>query len=308
MNYRSVLQNAVRTSLSLLLCSSAVLAQPPGIDFREIDRHLILDGAPRAQVGPYFTMQEGAFGSARHIVYRPVDLSAFPAQDTLPVVVWGNGGCAIENRLYDSFLGALASHGFVVLATRRVEGDPERMQANVDHLLGAVDWASAENARAGSPLQGKIDTDHVFVMGTSCGGFLSVAAGADPRVDSIGVFNSGVSPPPAGGAPAGPFPTTEGLAKLHGPAFFINGGEIDFMYGPSRANFDLVTVPAFYGARKDAGHSATMYHANGGEFGTVAAAWLKWQFKGDMEASKTFVGADCRLCMLDTWETASKGL
>ncbi len=303
MNYRAI----ARTSLSLLLCSSAVLAQPQGIDFREIDRHLVLDGAPRAQVGQYFTMQDAAFGAPRYIVYRPVDLSAFPAQDKLPVVVWGNGGCSIENRLYDSFLGGIASHGFLVLATRRVEGDPQRMQANADHLLGAVSWAEAENARAGSPLQGKIDTEHVFVAGTSCGGFLAVAAGADPRVDSIGVFNSGLSAPPEG-APADPSRSPSALAKLHGPALYLNGGEIDFMYGPSRANFDMLTVPAFYGARANAGHSATMYHANGGEFGQVTAEWLLWQFKGDMEAAKTFVGDDCRLCMLDTWETASKDL
>jgi hypothetical protein len=307
MNYRAIVHATIRTTLSaLLLLSGVVLAQPP--NFREVDRHLILDGAPRAQLGPYLTMQDAAFEAPRYIVYRPTDLAAFPAQDTLPLVVWGNGGCAIEQRLYDSFLGGVASHGFLVLATLRVEGDPERMQESVEHILGAIDWAEKENARAGSPLQGKIDTGHVFVMGQSCGGFLSVAAGADPRVDSIGVLNSGVSAPAAGGAPAGAFPTTDALAKLHGPAFFINGGEIDFMYGPSRANFDMVTVPAFYGARANAGHTATMYHANGGEFGQVAAEWLLWQFKGDMEASKTFVGDDCRLCMLDTWETASKGL
>jgi hypothetical protein len=280
MNYRSML----RTSLSLLLLgSTAALAQPPGINFREIDRHLVLDGAPRAQVGSYLTMQEAAFGAPRYLTYRPTDLSAFPAQDKLPVVVWGNGGCSIENRLYDSYLGAIASHGFLAIATRRVEGDPERMQSNAEHLLGAV-------------------------MGTSCGGALSITAGADPRVDSIGVLNSGLSAPAEGAAPNGAFPSLDALTKLHGPVLFINGGEIDFMYGPSRANFDLVTVPAFYGARKDAGHSATMYHANGGEFGQVVTAWLKWQFKGDMEAAKTFVGADCRLCALDTWETASKGL
>ena len=32
-------------------------------------------------------------------------------------------------------------------------------------------------------------------MGQSCGGFLSLALGADPRVDTIGMFNSGVQPP-----------------------------------------------------------------------------------------------------------------
>ena len=34
-------------------------------------------------------------------------------------------------------------------------------------------------------------------MGQSCGGFLSIALGADPRVKTIGVFNSGVQNAPA---------------------------------------------------------------------------------------------------------------
>jgi dienelactone hydrolase len=39
--------------------------------------------------------------------------------------------------------------------------------------------------------EGKIAVDKVAVMGQSCGGFLSIALGADPRVKTIGVFNSG---------------------------------------------------------------------------------------------------------------------
>jgi acetyl esterase/lipase len=54
------------------------------------------------------------------------------------------------------------------------------------------------------------------VMGQSCGGFLSVALGVEPRVKTIGVFNSGVQAANPN-APAGPFPTTDSLAKLHGP-------------------------------------------------------------------------------------------
>lgn len=307
----------VRTGLSLvLLGSAAALAQPPGITFDMINRQLPLEGAPLAVAGPYATLQEAAFESPRHILFRPSDLAPFPAQDTLPVVVWGNGGCAIENRQYDGYLGTVASHGFLVLTTVRVEGDvqaqpgqPGGRSQTPDDLLAAITWAEAENARAGSPLQGKIDTGHVFVMGQSCGGFLSVAVGADPRVDSIGVFNSGVNPP-AEGAPVVPGrPSTAALADLHGPVLFINGGEVDFMYGPSRANFDLVNhQPAFYGARENAGHTATMYHPGGGEFANVASNWVKYHFKGDAEAGKMFVGADCGLCTLPTWETASKGL
>jgi dienelactone hydrolase len=312
MRYSSV----ARTALSfVLLGSAAALAQPPGITFEMINRQLPLEGAPLAVAGPYMTTQEAAFESPRHILFRPSDLSAFPAQDTLPVVVWGNGGCAIENRQYDGFHSTLASQGFLVLTTVRIESDPQPQQGqrgggrsqNVDDLLAAVSWAESENKRAGSPLQGKIDTEHVAVMGSSCGGFLSVAAGADPRVDSIGVFNSGVSAPVAG-APAGGNATTDALSDVHGPVMFINGGEVDFMYAQSRANFDMVNVPAFYGARENAGHTATFYHPGGGEFANVAVNWLKYQFKGDAEAGKMFVGDDCGLCVLSTWETASKGL
>ena len=296
------------SSLALLLLGGTAVAQPPGVTMEMINRQLPLEGAPLAVAGAYATVSEAATSSARHIVFRPQALDAFPARDKMPVVIWGNGGCAINNRQYDGFLGTIASHGFLVLTTTTVEGDAQGRRQTADDLLAAIAWAEGENARAGSPLAGKIDLSQVAVMGQSCGGFLSVALGGDPRVDSIIVFNSGVSAPVAG-QPAGPNATTEALAALHGPVAFINGGEVDFMYGPSRANFDLVNhVPAFYGARENAGHTATMYHPGGGEFANVAANWLKYHFKGDAAAGKMFVGADCGLCTNATWETAAKGL
>lgn len=294
-------------SLSLLLVCNFAAAQPPGITREMINMQLPLEGAPLAVAGPYATLSEGAFGSARHILFRPTELNAFPATDTLPVVVWGNGGCAIANPQYAGFLGTIASHGYLVLTTTALEGDEGRRQT-ADDLLAAIAWAETENARAGAPLQGKIDTSHVAVMGSSCGGFLSVALGTDPRVGTIGVFNSGVSAPNPD-SPNAAAATTDALAQLHGPALFINGGEVDFMYGASRANFDLIThVPAFYGARENAGHTATFYHPGGGEFANVAANWLRYQFKGDAEAGRMFVGAACSLCTNPTWETAAKGL
>jgi hypothetical protein len=145
-------------------------------------------------------------------------------------------------------------------------------------------------------------------MGQSCGGFLSVALGLDSRVDTIGVFNSGVQPANPD-APPSPFPTTEALADLHGPVLLINGHERDFLMAASHANFELINhLPVFYGARHNAGHTATVDHPGGGEFANVASNWLRLQLKGDAEAGKMFVGNACALCTNDNWDTESKRL
>ncbi|MDX1562561.1 MAG: esterase, partial [Gammaproteobacteria bacterium] len=142
-----------------------------------------------------------------------------------------------------------------------------------------------------------------------CGGFMSVSAGADPRAKTIGMFNSAVQPPNPDAQGGGGRATTDNLADLHGPVLIIDGGEVDFMYEPAKQNFSVIDhVPVFYGSRFNAGHTATVFHPGGGEYANVASNWLKYVFKGDEEAGKMFVGADCSLCTLDTWETMKKGL
>jgi hypothetical protein len=173
-------------------------------------------------------------------------------------------------------------------------------------VLAAIDWAGKENERIGSPLKGKIALDKVAVMGQSCGGFLSITLGADPRVKTIGVFNSGVQKAAPGG-PTSQQPGSDALPKLHGPVLLINGGEPDFMMAQSAATFDLIDhVPAFYGARHNAGHTATVFHPGGGEFANVASNWLLWAFKGDKKAGAMFVGKSCGLCTNSNWDVRSK--
>src|SRR4051812_11788930 len=150
---------------TLLRAAGICLAQPAGITPEMIGRSLPLEGAPLAVPGPYKVASEKVPGI---LVFRPETLDAFPKKDTLPVMVWGNGGCAIDSTRYSGFLTTIASHGFLVMGTLPQEGGG-RQQANADSLRAAIDWADKENSRADSPLKGKIAVDKVAVMGQSCG-------------------------------------------------------------------------------------------------------------------------------------------
>jgi dienelactone hydrolase len=295
------------TAAALLAYGVLCLAQPPGITREMIERALPLEGAPLAEPGPYKVAQEPAFNSPGYRVFRPESLAAFPGKDKLPVMVWGNGGCAIDSTRYSGFLATIASHGFLVLGTVPLESAKPR-QETAEDVRAAIDWAAKENERASSPLKGKIALDKVAVMGQSCGGFLSITVGADPRVKTIGVFNSGVQTA-VSGAPPSPQPTSDALPKLHGPVLLINGHEPDFMMAQSAATFDLIeNLPVFYGARHNAGHTATVFHPGGGEFANVASHWLEWTLKGDKKAGAMFVGSHCGLCTNSNWDVKSKGI
>jgi hypothetical protein len=297
---------ATATAAALLsianICSAQLGAGPFTMDM--VRTSLPVEGAPLAEKGPYEVTTEAAPG---HVILHPSNLDAFPKKDTLPVIAWGNGGCAIDSKAFLPFLTTVASHGFLVIGTAAIEG-AERRQANVDDLRAAIDWADKENKRDGSPLKGKIAVDKVAVMGSSCGGFLSIDLAADPRVKTIGVFNAGVTKIDPKSPPPFPIPDFAALPKIHGPVLLVNGADRDFMMAPSKAAYDgLTKVPAFYGSRHNAGHSATFFHPGGGEFANVASSWALWQLKGDKKAGAMFSGKSCGLCTNPNWDVAAKG-
>lgn len=270
--------------------------------------------------GPYAAVMEMDPTLPDHTVYRPADLPQ--VEGRLPVVSFGNGGCINIGSLYQTLLGEIASHGYLVVATgpigaQRVfplpAGAPRPVQSKTESLIQTIDWAIAENQRNASPYQGRIDVENIAVAGQSCGGLQAIAAGSDPRIATVLVLNSGIIrggiPTPDGGVrqPAGYLPATEAdLRALHTPVLYLIGGGSDQAQPGAAADFEQISGVPVFNANLPVGHSGTWQQPRGGRMGAVAIAWLDWQLKGDAQAGKIFNGEPCGLCSEAEWTVKRK--
>jgi poly(3-hydroxybutyrate) depolymerase len=196
-------------------------------------------------------------------------------QGKLPVVSFGNGGCVNIGSAFKTLLGEVASHGYLAIATGPIgprAGWPTRgpsrryafEQSKTESLVKAIDWAIAENARKGSPYYGRIDTTKIAVAGQSCGGLQAIAVGADPRVTTVLVLNSGIIrggiPTPDGGTrqPAGYLPASDAdLPKLHTPMLYLIGGEKDQAHRGAEGDFEAIQKVPVFNANTPVGHGGT---------------------------------------------------
>ena len=259
--------------------------------------------------GPYKAVMYEVEGFKEHTIFAPKDLSVFNEKKTLPVLVWGNGGCANSPRGHEKFLNDIASYGYLVLATgimpkedapRGMGGMGRGNQSRSEQQVESMDWAFAQNADKNSPFYQKIDTKNICISGMSCGGLQALFNCFDPRVTSIMICNSGLfdQVEDEGGAAGAGRPRMGGmpsvakskLKDIHCPIIYILGGESDIAYNNGMDDFKRIDhVPAI-ACNLPVGHGGTYNQPNGGEFAIVARAWLDWQLKGDKEASKMFTG------------------
>src|SRR6188474_2322890 len=249
---------------------------------------------------------------ATHTIYRPVNLGS----GKHGVLVWGEGGCAKNGLTFPEFLTELASHGFVIIADGPpVEnagrgapgagaGGPGRGGAAMTDgtaLLQAIDWIAKESNDKSSRFYQKVDTSRVAAMGMSCGGLMSYNVSADPRIATVGIWNSGLMQP-----------DEKIFAGIHSSVIIITGGESDIAYANGKRDFETLRaqVPVFYGVYPSVGHGGTYNEDNGGAFGVVAVAWLKWQLMNDTtdKGKAYFVGSSCTLCSNPQWKTDSRSL
>jgi dienelactone hydrolase len=273
--------------------------------------------------GPYPATIETDPGLPGHVIYRPADLSPF-AGGKLPIVVWGNGACVDDGTAHRLHLAEIASYGYLVIAAGAWRSGPGATEPRAQQpaptsgglppaattaadVRAGIDWAIAEDGRAGSRFKGKVATDAVAVAGHSCGGLQAIEIAADPRVKTVlvhnsGVFNDGASPIP------GITVTKAMLDRIHTPMIYILGGPTDIAYPNGTDDFArLNAVPAVL-ANLPVGHGGTFSEPMGGAVAHVAVDWLEWQLKGDKAAARTFVGDNCRLCTGTDWSIERKGL
>jgi dienelactone hydrolase len=165
-----------------------------------------------------------------------------------------------------------------------------------------LDWAFAQNADASSPLNGKIDTQHVVSWGHSCGGGVAIqVATTDSRVTALGVWHSGLGLGGRGNSD----PTI--LQKIKGPVLILSGTEqLDSAYGTAKNTFEKLETSAFYGWRDGMQHIGTFGALNGCEQAVIAVKWLEWQTRGDHTAAKWFKGSACTLCKDAAWHIQKK--
>ncbi|MFC4875023.1 alpha/beta hydrolase-fold protein [Negadavirga shengliensis] len=242
-----------------------------------------------------------------HTVFRPEDVSVFGNANKLPIIAWGNGACFDSPWEHVNFLNEVASHGFLVIAVGTMPKQTE-VRSVSQKLLDAIDWAIAQNNDPGSPYYQKIDVGKIAVSGMSCGGLQTLEVAGDPRITTIGVFNSGVLKNPGGGRPGMPQVNKAQLQKIHTPTLYLLGGTSDIAYENGMDDFRQINhVPVFVG-NLEVGHGGTYGEPHGGEFARVATRWYKWQLKDDHEAGKLFMGNPPGLSRSQGWLVDKKNL
>ena len=168
-------------------------------------------------------------------------------------------------------------------------------------LIQALDWIAKEGNDPTSRFYQKVETNRVAAMGMSCGGLMSYGASADPRIATVGIWNSGLIQP-----------DEKIFSGLHSSVIIITGGESDIAYANGKRDFETLPakIPVFYGVYPSVGHGGTYNQDNGGPFGVAAVAWLKWQLMNDTSAKGKgyFVGPNCGICGDSNWKVASRSL
>ncbi len=108
-------------------------------------------------------------------VYYPTN-----ATGELPVALLLQGG-KVHRQHYSQYAAAVASYGFVVVTPnhRRLNFFDTDYYTSTSQVGETLSWMATENAKASSPLHGRIDTDTMVLLGHSFGGATGLSIAED---------------------------------------------------------------------------------------------------------------------------------
>ena len=282
--------------LSFFLIASVSLFAKPMV-FKRIDG---------GGSGPFKAIAASEPTLPEFVVYRPENLMEAAGTDgTLPIIIFGNGGCVNTSAAHERFLNDLASYGYVIVAIGPFQGgnNPRPMPAAVTSteaymMFKGLDWISNQARDQKSEYYGVVNANQVAAMGQSCGGAQALYLSSDPRVKSVVMLNSGMGTVTMANA------SRANVQALHCPIVYIIGGESDIAFKNAEADYDLIKNVPVAEVNLPVGHNGTYREEFGGEFSKMARAWLDYAFKGHNEGERLF--KNCDLAGFSGWTVKSK--
>ena len=222
------------------------------------------------------------------VVYRPKDLLHAHARcGALPLLLFGNGGCADTSAGYERMLTEVASHGYIVVAIGEMRDSlNERSigQTESSELMRGLEQMLQLNRTKGTEYYHFIDTTKIAAAGHSCGGAQVLCNAADPRLKTYLILNAGMGDMEMAGASRGSLP------RLHAPILYIVGGKSDVAYENAQKDYERIGhVPVCLANHPASGHGGTYGAQYGGDYGRMVLDWLDWHLKGKQENGKIFL-------------------
>lgn len=227
------------------------------------------------------------------VIYRPKDLLHAHARcGALPVLLFGNGGCADTNIGYERMLNEIASHGYIVVAIGKMQTQPG--ERNIGHtesseMIRGLELILELNKTKGTEYYHFIDTTLIAAAGHSCGGAQVLYNAVDPRLKTCIILNAGMGDMEMAGA------SRASLSRLHTPVLYIVGGTDDVAYPNAQKDYNRINnVPVCLANHPSSGHSGTYKEEYGGDYGRMLLCWLDWQLRNKKEKAGIFLNGDIK--------------
>ena len=262
--------------------------------------------------GPYKAVVTEDSKLEGYSIIRPSDMkAAAAAEGKLPVILFGNGGCARNSFGLLDFLTEVASHGYVIITNgywRESAPTREQEQATMEAivkknggncpssyddamaLLKALDYIEERSYNRKSEFYKVIDTDNLAVSGQSCGGLQALMMGTsgDVRVKTVVPVNSGIFGREDSMSQILGNLTKKDLEKINVPVAYFCGGEEDIAYPNGASDYDYIShVPVVFG-NCPSGHPGPYEKPDW--YAPIYTAWMDWMLKSDYTYAPYFMG------------------